>query len=101
VKRQIALAGILVFAFMPLLSAGDENQKIHINSVGMKLIRIEPGAFTMGFEEKVPDETVTFSRPGRSVGDIKPPALWEGLRVRFGGRPFSTVVTRVTREFRR
>jgi len=90
VKRQIALAGILVFAFMPLLSAGDENQKIHINSVGMKLVRIEPGAFTMGFEEKVPDETVTFSRPGRRVGDIKPPALWEGLRAGLVGAVFNS-----------
>jgi formylglycine-generating enzyme required for sulfatase activity len=72
VKKQIVLAGILIFACTYSVSAGDQNQKTYINSVGMKLIRIEPGTFTMGFEEKLPAEAMVSDDESRGDYDEVP-----------------------------
>jgi len=61
-KKRFVLAGILVFACIPLVLAGDKAEKSFTNSLGMKLLRIEPGTFMMGLEEKLPDEAPQESR---------------------------------------
>ncbi|MHC4722328.1 MAG: SUMF1/EgtB/PvdO family nonheme iron enzyme, partial [Planctomycetota bacterium] len=79
-KRQIALTGILVFTCAQLVIAGNEKQESYVNSVGMQLIRIDPGSFTMGTAEKIPAEAAIADDPGWRVGEPRTPALWEGVR---------------------
>ncbi|MGD8237865.1 MAG: SUMF1/EgtB/PvdO family nonheme iron enzyme, partial [Armatimonadota bacterium] len=54
-----------------LAAAGVEmpTAKEHTNSLGMRLVRIEPGSFTMGVgETPLPDEVA--GKPHRSQGDF-------------------------------
>ena len=68
-KKQFVLAAILVFAFTSLAFAGDEKQQSFTNSLGMKLIRVEPGSFFMGSEprdvdyDEFPRHKVTITKP--------------------------------------
>jgi hypothetical protein len=80
VKRQIALVGILVFTCAQSVIAGNERQESYVNSVGMRLIRIDPGSFIMGTAEKIPADAVRADKPGWRVGEPRTPALWEGVR---------------------
>ncbi|MHC4193653.1 MAG: hypothetical protein ACYSP9_05705 [Planctomycetota bacterium] len=79
-KRQIALVGILVFTCAQSVIAGNERQESYVNSVGMRLIRIDPGSFIMGTAEKIPADAVRADKPGWRVGEPRTPALWEGVR---------------------
>jgi formylglycine-generating enzyme required for sulfatase activity len=50
VKKRILFAITLLFACSQMVSAGEKSATSYVNSLGMKLIRIEPGTFVMGFE---------------------------------------------------
>jgi hypothetical protein len=54
-ERFIVLC-ILALAFACAISAGDEKQPSFVNSVGIRLIRIEPGSFTIGVDGDIPAE---------------------------------------------
>ena len=52
----VAFCGLASVAFAALMPT----EKTYTNSTGMKLLRVEPGRFTMGFEGKpLPEELVT------------------------------------------
>ena len=57
-------------------------QPVVTNSIGMKLLRIEPGSFQMGLEnENLPEGAGTNFFPGYYRTDKLPPAAgWEGFR---------------------
>jgi hypothetical protein len=76
-KKLFVLATALAFISVSLVSAGD---KSFTNSLGMKLIRIEPGTFMMGVEGRIPAEALAYDSPGRHVGPRQEPAMWQGLR---------------------
>ncbi|MHC4499568.1 MAG: SUMF1/EgtB/PvdO family nonheme iron enzyme [Planctomycetota bacterium] len=76
-KKSFVLAAVLMFIHVSLVSGGQER---FTNSLGMKLIRVEPGTFMMGVEGRIPAEAVAYDRPGRHVGPPQEPAMWQGLR---------------------
>ncbi|MHC4240486.1 MAG: hypothetical protein ACYSUC_12190, partial [Planctomycetota bacterium] len=76
-KKLFVLAFALAFISVSLVSADD---KSFTNSLGMKLMRIEPGTFMMGVEGRIPAKALVYDRRGRHVGPPQEPAMWQGLR---------------------
>jgi formylglycine-generating enzyme required for sulfatase activity len=67
-KRELVLAAILALACVSSVHAGNKGEKTFANSIGMKLLRIEPGTFMMGMEStSLPDKLAT--RPRFKNGD--------------------------------
>jgi len=50
-KKHFTVGAFVVFAGLAVAFAGDRQAKTLTNSLGMKLIRIEPGSFVMGIEK--------------------------------------------------
>jgi formylglycine-generating enzyme required for sulfatase activity len=72
-KRQFVLVGILVFACMSFVFAGDSDKmgKSFTNSFGMKFVRIEPGTFHMGqVDTPLPVEVVPSGLDFLRTGDF-------------------------------
>jgi len=71
-KKRFLFA-ILVSTCISLVYAGDKTEESFTNSIGMKLLRIEPGTFVMGVDSTpLPDELVTVQgspRPRLKNGD--------------------------------
>jgi len=88
-KNHFRFVIVLLFICVHLASAGGKKEKSSINSIGMKLIRIEPGTFMMGTKGKIPAEAATSDQPGWRVGEPRTPVLWEGLRPGLIGAVFS------------
>jgi formylglycine-generating enzyme required for sulfatase activity len=49
-KRLLLLGGVLVLLCLSGVCASDEDEKSFANSIGMKMVPIEPGTFMMGME---------------------------------------------------
>ncbi|MHC4616847.1 MAG: SUMF1/EgtB/PvdO family nonheme iron enzyme [Planctomycetota bacterium] len=81
-SRRIMPVGVAVLVCMSSLFAGDKTDKSFTNSVGMKLLRIEPGSFMMGLENKVlPVGAGVRYFPGHyKDGKLPPAAGWKGHR---------------------
>ena len=89
-KKLFLLGGIPLFCCAALVFAADETQRTFVNSVGTRLIRVEPGTFMMGWERGVHEGvTLKSSSPGWYHGTPKPPALWEGVRPGLVGAIFN------------
>ncbi|MHC4333781.1 MAG: hypothetical protein ACYSUV_08520, partial [Planctomycetota bacterium] len=60
---SLAALAIIAFGCSNVQSQGQlrmPSERIYTNSIGMKLVRIEPGSFTMGFGDKpLPRELIT------------------------------------------
>ncbi|MHC4620177.1 MAG: SUMF1/EgtB/PvdO family nonheme iron enzyme, partial [Planctomycetota bacterium] len=49
-KKRLAIFGLLAFACVTSAGARERRQECFTNSLGIKLVRIEPGSFMMGWE---------------------------------------------------
>jgi len=53
---------ILVFSCVSLVFAVEQKQKSFVNSIGMEMVRIEPGTFKMGqLDVPLPEEVIPFT----------------------------------------
>jgi formylglycine-generating enzyme required for sulfatase activity len=72
-KRLFLLAGVLAITSVSLVCAADKTAKFYTNSIGMKLLRIEPGTFMMGVDSTpLPEELAGLkgqTRPRMRNGD--------------------------------
>lgn len=62
IARAISLASLVALLSCPLNAARLPTGPVYTNSIGMKLVRIEPGSFEMGFEQSaggLPKELLT------------------------------------------
>ncbi len=87
-KRRLIVSAVCMISLLAAGSAGssDKPQVEHFtNSIGMKMVRVEPGSFIMGQADKLPGESVAFDKPGFRVGEERPLAVWEGVRSGLAG----------------
>jgi len=89
-RKRFVFVLIVLIARAVVGHAAEKAQMGFTNSLGMKLIRIEPGTFMMGIEKTpLPPESTVYDRPGWYRGEPKPPALWDGVRAGLVGAIFN------------
>ena len=97
ILRVVAAAGVFVWAYSGL-AGGAPSGPGYVNSVGMKLVRIEPGTFTMGFATDALSDELTITHKGGKKREClkrgnydEHPAHWVTIK-----RPFYIGVSEVT-----
>jgi len=90
-KKSFMLAVVSALFGLSWASGADNGPDHFTNSMGMQFVRIEPGSFTMGVEEKLPASALAWDRPGIYVGRPEAAALWKGTRPGLIGAVFNNL----------
>ena len=90
-RKRFVLVLIVAVTHATLAFAVDKQAETFANSLGIKLIRIQPETFMMGVEKTpLPPESTAYDRPGWYRGKPEPPALWDGVRPGLAGAIFNS-----------